>query len=135
MCSTSGVPTIWTARLRALHAEPSRWTLPTGLRLLVGGAAVPAAVLRGFDALGVRVIQGWGMTETSPVAAVNRLTPILMSAVTGVPVPFVELRVMTPEGEAPWDGTSVAELELRGPRDCRRLPRPARRNRQVDSGR
>jgi fatty-acyl-CoA synthase len=122
---TAGVPTIWAGILQAIAAEPTRWALPRDMRMVVGGAAVSESMLRGFDAAGLRLIQGWGMTETSPVAAINGTTSApgprgetydySQRVKQGVPLPFVEVRVMTPEGEAAWDGTSVGELELRGP--------------------
>ena len=65
------------------------------------------------------------MTETAPVAAVNYLKRGLefaspdeqyaCRAKQGVPLPFVEVRAMTPQGEAPWDGEAMGELEVRGP--------------------
>jgi fatty-acyl-CoA synthase len=95
------------------------------MRMIVGGAAAPESMIRAFDRHGLRVIHGWGMTETSPVAAVNYLKRGLelagpdaqyaFRAMQGVPLPFVEVRAMTPQGEAPWDGESMGELEVRGP--------------------
>jgi len=122
---TAGVPTIWMGILQALEREPARWTLPPGMRMVVGGAAAPESMIRAFDGFGLKVIHGWGMTETAPVAAVNYLKRGLefvstdeqyaLRAKQGVPPPFVEVRAMTPEGEAPWDGTTMGELEVRGP--------------------
>ena len=67
-----GVPTIWMSLIqlfeRALTEQPGRWQMPKGMRSLVGGAAVPEALIRAFDRHGVWLLQGWGMTETSPVA-------------------------------------------------------------------
>jgi fatty-acyl-CoA synthase len=121
----AGVPTIWAGILQALTAEPSRWPLPAGMRMLVGGAAVPESMIRGFDRFGLCVMQGWGMTETSPVATFSyvkrELTTLPDDAIyarrakQGLPLPFIEVRAMTPDGEVPWDGASVGELEVRGP--------------------
>ena len=72
-----GVPTIWMSLIqlyeRALTEQPGRWKLPQGMRSLVGGAAVPETLIRAFDRHGVWLLQGWGMTETSPVATVSYL--------------------------------------------------------------
>jgi len=122
---SAGVPTIWAGILQALEQEPSRWKLAAGMRMVVGGSAAPESMIRAFDRHGLRVIHGWGMTETSPVAAVNYLKRGLdvagadaqyaFRAKQGVPLPFVEVRAMTPQGEAPWDGEAMGELEVRGP--------------------
>ena len=122
---TAGVPTIWMGILQALEQEPARWKLAAGMRMVVGGAAAPEAMIRAFDRFGLRVIQGWGMTETTPVAAVNYVKRELaqvagdehyaLRAKQGVPLPFVEVRAMTGDGEAPWDGKTMGELEVRGP--------------------
>ena len=70
-----GVPTIWLGLIqryeRALAEEPGRWQLPEGMRSMVGGSAVPEALIRTFDRHGVWLMQGWGMTETSPLATVS----------------------------------------------------------------
>ncbi|MGH8797206.1 MAG: AMP-binding protein, partial [Caldimonas sp.] len=97
-----GVPTIWMGLIqaydRALVEQPGRWKMPTGLRSLVGGAAVPEALIRAFAKHGVWLIQGWGMTETSPLATVSYLRNELedagdderfrRAALAGVPVPL-----------------------------------------------
>jgi fatty-acyl-CoA synthase len=122
---SAGVPTIWMGLLQALQKEPKRWALQKGLRMVCGGAAAPESMIRAFDQFGLRVIHGWGMTETSPLGAVNfikreldGLTPDEQYAVRakqGVPPPFVEVRTMDENGEAPWDGKSMGELQIRGP--------------------
>ena len=122
---TAGVPTIWMAILQALEKEPARWRLASGMRMVVGGAAAPEAMIRAFDKFGLRVIHGWGMTETSPVGIVSLLKRELsgasddeqyaMRAKQGVPLPFFEVRAMGTQGEAPWDGKSMGELQVRGP--------------------
>ena len=123
---TAGVPTVWMAVLRALDEEPDRWDLSALQRLLVGGSAVPRSLLEGFDRHGLTIIQAWGMTETSPLGSVARLTPDLLDAPLdeqydyrarqGVPVPFVEIRARGEDGEMiPWDDRAMGELEVRGP--------------------
>jgi len=95
------------------------------MRSLVGGSAVPESLIRTFAGYGVDIIQGWGMTETSPIATLSFIKQELQSvdenekirrrAMAGVPVPLVDLRVMSDVGEVPWDGTSVGEVQVRGP--------------------
>ena len=121
-----GVPTIWMGLIAAMQAHPGRWALPVGMRSLVGGAAVPEALIRAFAAHGVWIQQGWGMTETSPLATVSFPRATLRdapederfrrAAMAGMTVPLVELRVRTEEDtDAPPDGQTMGELQVRGP--------------------
>ncbi|HET7792893.1 MAG TPA: long-chain fatty acid--CoA ligase [Rhizobacter sp.] len=125
-----GVPTIWLGVIqayeRALEQQPGRWTFPPGMRSLVGGAAVPESLIRAFDRHGVWLVQGWGMTETSPLATVSYPRVELRDApdaeryrrasMAGVPAPLVELRIRADDGhDAPWDGQSMGEIQVRGP--------------------
>ncbi len=122
-----GVPTIWLGLIQRLERaeaeEPGRWRLPAGLRSMVGGAAVPESLIRAYARHGVWILQGWRMTETSPLATVS--TPMRdggenemfrRAAMAGVPVPLVDVRIRADDGEdAPWDGKSVGEIQCRGP--------------------
>jgi len=122
-----GVPTIWLGLIqrfeRALTEEPGRWQLPNGMRSMVGGAAVPESLIRAFDRHGVWLQQGWGMTETSPLATVSSKVEnageaerFRRAAMAGMPVPLVDLRIRTEDGsDAPHDGTSMGEIQVRGP--------------------
>ncbi|MGH8629707.1 MAG: long-chain fatty acid--CoA ligase, partial [Burkholderiales bacterium] len=120
-----GVPTIWMGILGMLDKCPGRWTFTPGMRMLVGGSAVPEAMFRRFDQYGVRIIQGWGMTEMSPLGTVCNLKSYMadlsedqryaVRAKQGLPAPFVEIRAVGESGEVPWDGTSMGELQVRGP--------------------
>jgi len=121
-----GVPTIWISMLQLLESEPERYKLPPGVRMLVGGAAVPESLIRAYAAHGSRVCQGWGMTETSPLAAMSFLKPeqqqlnsderFAVYATAGVQAPLVDLRIAGEGGAIqPWDGKSVGEIQVRGP--------------------
>ncbi len=122
---SAGVPTIWMGLLQALQKEPRRWALQKEIRMVCGGAAAPESMIRAFDQFGMRVIHGWGMTETSPLGAVGFIkreladlpadAQYVVRAKQGVPPPFVEVRTMAENGEAPWDGVSMGELQIRGP--------------------
>jgi fatty-acyl-CoA synthase len=119
---TAGVPTIWAGILQALEREPVRWRLQPGMRMVVGGAAAPESMFRRFDRFGLDVVHGWGMTETTPVGTVNYRKRELAAdgydaarAKQGVPLPFFEVRAVGGEGEAPWDGKTMGELQVRGP--------------------
>ena len=116
-----GVPTIWNDLLRAAGPEDDLSSLRD---VTAGGSAVPKALIEAFqERTGVAITQAWGMTETSPLAAVSvppaRALPheeLDYRAKTGRVVAGVEVRVAGPDGEIlPADGTSVGEFEIRGP--------------------
>lgn len=114
---TGGVPTIWLAVLNALDCHPGRWKLARGLRVIVAGSAAPEAMFRRFDKFGVRVIQPWGMTETTPLATVCTLKSHMqqwteddrygLRAKQGFPSPFIEVRALNDTTETPWDGAGL----------------------------
>jgi len=115
------VPTIWSEVLR--FADANAADLSSLRCVLCGGSAVPRSLQEGFlNRHGVRVVQGWGMTETSPLAAVSRPprgapkeSEIDWLNKSGRIVAGVELRLMDGDRELPWDGESVGEIEVRGP--------------------
>ena len=121
-----GVPTIWLAMLQLLENDPARYQLPPDMKMLVGGAAVPESLIRAFAKYGAEIRQGWGMTETSPVASIAYLKPELRDvpegeryrrfASAGVPVPMMDIRLRSEDGgDQPWDGKAVGELQVQGP--------------------
>jgi fatty-acyl-CoA synthase len=122
---TGGVPTIWLGVIDALERQQQRWQLVPGLRVIVAGSAAAESVFQRFDKFGVRVIQAWGMTETTPIAAVCTLKPHMenrpederfqIRASQGLPSPFTEIRAIGDYGQVPWDGQTPGELEVRGP--------------------
>jgi len=126
-----GVPTVWLGVLGALEKEPNRWKFPSQVRLPCGGTAPPVGLMRGLDKHGLHIMHLWGMTETTPIATVAKLKRHMcdwseeqkyeLRSKQGYAAPFVELRIMRPEGpeeesvEAPRDGQTPGELEVRGP--------------------
>jgi fatty-acyl-CoA synthase len=120
-----GVPTIWLPMVQILDKNRGRWKLQPNLRLTVGGSAVPEAMIRAYAKLGIEVIQGWGMTETSPLATISKVTALheplsederfAVLANQGYPLPLVDIRAIGDQGEQPWDGKSVGEIQVHGP--------------------
>jgi acyl-CoA synthetase (AMP-forming)/AMP-acid ligase II len=120
-----GVPTVWLALLK--HLEDNALTLSTLKRTLIGGSAVPLAMIQTFEEkYGVEVIQGWGMTEMSPVGTLSTLKPRIAAlplderyrykAKQGRPIYTVELKIVDGEGVAqPHDGIAMGEVLARGP--------------------
>jgi fatty-acyl-CoA synthase len=121
----SAVPTVWIGVLDTLEKNPGRWKFDRPVRILCGGSAPPVQLMRGLDRFGLQMIHLWGMTETTPLATTGRLKSNMrewseeekyqVRGKQGWPVPFMELRTMRPEGEAPWDGQTPGEIEVRGP--------------------
>ena len=118
------VPTIWSDLLRYSAEHPVDLS---SFRIVVcGGSAVPRTLMERFEREhGVHIVQGWGMTETSPLAALAR-SPRGVEAGTaeemdwrekaGRVIGGVELRIVDDAGAPlPWDGEAVGEIEVRGP--------------------
>ena len=124
----AGVPTVWTLLLN--HLQQSGQTLETLERTVIGGSAVPVQMIRDFrDRHGVTVIQGWGMTETSPLGSVSTLRPaqlglpdeaqVQLRGKAGHGIFGIAMKVVGEDGrELPWDGASAGELKVRGPWVC-----------------
>jgi fatty-acyl-CoA synthase len=125
--ASCGVPTIWMDVLR--YADEHGADLSAFELAICGGTQVPAQLMRDFEERhGVAVVQGWGMTETLPGAALAHDPP----ARAGTPAddeerwherehagrvsPFYELRIVADDGtELPRDGVAQGEIQIRGP--------------------
>jgi fatty-acyl-CoA synthase len=121
----AGVPTIWMGVLPELKGRDT-----SSLRAIpCGGSAVPRALSEGYRAqLGLPILQAWGMTETSPIAAVCRIKSTIAASATdeeqidlrmtvGPTTAGVDFRVVEPgtTDQLPWDGESSGELQVHGP--------------------
>ncbi|MCP4087639.1 MAG: long-chain fatty acid--CoA ligase [Actinomycetia bacterium] len=120
----AGVPTIWMGVLPLLEGRDvaSLRSIPCG------GSAVPRALSEGFRvATGLPILQAWGMTETSPIAAVCRVASEFdhlseeekadLRTTVGRIAAGVDMRIVDPDSleERPWDGETSGELQVRGP--------------------
>ena len=119
-----GVPTVWLNFVAHLSATGAKCTTLRGV--LSGGAAVPPSLMAAFEARGIDMVQGWGMTEMSPLGTVSALKAKhagldavgkrRVKAKAGRPVFGVEMKIVDDNGsELPHDGKSVGELLVRGP--------------------
>jgi fatty-acyl-CoA synthase len=118
------VPTLWAGILQL--GEQRELDLSSVRMGTSGGAAIPRSVVAAFEErYGLRIVQGWGMTETSPVAGMahppadvelggpDELDWRLKS---GRLIAGVQMRIVNDDGvELPWDGEAVGEIEVRGP--------------------
>jgi fatty-acyl-CoA synthase len=121
----AGVPTVWLGLLQYLRENDKR--IDSVERVLIGGSALPEALLRAFeDNYGVTMQQGWGMTEMSPLGTVNvplakhedlsKDEMVRLKLKQGRLVYGVEMRIVDDEGtELPWDGKSSGHVHVRGP--------------------
>ncbi|PZS25214.1 MAG: long-chain fatty acid--CoA ligase [Pseudonocardiales bacterium] len=120
----SAVPTIWGAILQ--YGEQNDIDLSSLRMGTSGGAAIPQVLLEGFETkYGVRIIQGWGMTETSPVGGLahppadvqpGAFEEMQWRMKSGRLLAGVQMRIVSDDGkELPWDGAAVGEIEVSGP--------------------
>ena len=122
---STAVPTVWQGLLA--HLRDNKLQIPTVKRVLIGGSAVPESLIRAFhDEFGIEVLQGWGMTETSPIGTLSNLPPELRAlpydeqmkwrVKQGTPPLGVELKLKDYDGnEIPHDGHSYGRLMIKGP--------------------
>lgn len=125
---SQGVPTVWMMLFQYLDANPQIDPSALGVkRVGIGGAAVAQSMLERFENdFKAEVVQGWGMTETSPIGVISKLLPkhADWSAEELLPVKLkqgrgvwgVDLKIVGPDGQTqPWDGVASGALYVRGP--------------------
>jgi 3-(methylthio)propionyl---CoA ligase len=123
--SSWGVPTVWTGLLAEMKKRGRR---PVGLKeIMVGGSAPPRAMVETFERdYDINVLQGWGMTEMSPIGTLGRLLPeqeelpfenrINLKVAQGKRMFGVDMKIVDAEGHVqPHDGAATGELYVRGP--------------------
>lgn len=123
---SAGVPTVWMGIKHYLDAHPEV-DVSSIRAFLCGGAAVPRSMIKAYWVdRGIRVVQGWGMTETNPVASMAYLKPHMEEwdleeqldrlETAGIPTPGLEVKIVDEMGERlPHDGEAFGELLIRGP--------------------
>ncbi|MBV8529618.1 MAG: long-chain fatty acid--CoA ligase [Candidatus Dormibacteraeota bacterium] len=107
-----GVPTMYAAFMH--HPERRRYDT-SSLRMCVsGGASLPLEVLRGFEeAFGTMILEGYGLSETSPVASFNKPDRPRKAGSIGTPIDGVEMKVVDEHGGDITQG-GVGEIVIRG---------------------
>lgn len=120
---TAGVPTIWMGVLKELEANPRN--IETLRMIICGGSASPKGLIRAFEEkYGVPFVTGYGMTETAPLVSLAITTSAMADmtmderierrSMAGLPMPGLEVRIVNENGEAPWDGETMGELNVKG---------------------
>ncbi len=99
------------------YVEELEAPVPTSLRQCISGAApMPAEVMRAFEArFGVAVLEGYGLSETSPVASQNRIGRPRKPGSIGIPLDGVDFRLVDDEGQVLGECGVRGEIEIRGP--------------------
>jgi long-chain acyl-CoA synthetase len=108
-----GVPTMYSALLNSPHADVA--DLSRLRCCIVGGAPMPGEVMRSFEEkFGCEVFEGYGLSETAPIACFNQPGVPRKAGTIGVPVRGCELRLVDDEGNELPDGGLPGEIEIRG---------------------
>ena len=140
---SAGVPTIWQGVKAIMESQPGVFDLSALDRLTCGGSAPPPSLIEWYwDELQVEMVQGWGMTETSPLGTTSRRVMkrsqlastdaerAVNQAKAGQLMPGLEMKIVDDDfNELPWDGEAVGELLIRGPwiaREYYNNPQPAK---------
>ncbi len=107
-----GVPTMYAAML---HLPEARSAQAATLRVCVsGGASLPVEILRGFEEkFGCVILEGYGLSETSPVASFNHPDRVRKPGSIGTPIEGVQMRLIDDEGNTAPDG-EIGEIAIRG---------------------
>jgi len=107
-----GVPTMYAAILHHQAADPA---MAATLRVCVsGGASMPVEIMRGFEEkFGCIILEGYGLSETSPVASFNHPGQVRKPGSIGTPVEGVQLRLVDDAGQTVPDG-EIGEIAIRG---------------------
>ncbi len=122
--ATAGVPTVWLGLLQYLEANKLEFHYLK--RVVIGGAAVPRAMIEAFEDRGIAVTHAWGMTEMSPSGSMSAIKPPLEElprarqidalCKQGYPLFGVEMKITDDKGrERARDGNSVGRLKVKGP--------------------
>jgi long-chain acyl-CoA synthetase len=107
-----GVPTMYTAMLHA--PERDRYQLSDLRVCCSGGASLPVEVLRGFEReFGCMILEGYGLSETSPTASFNHMERERKPGSIGTPIKGVEMKVAGEDG-TPLGPGEVGEIWIRG---------------------
>ena len=125
---TQGVPTVWMMLFSYLDEHPELDPHELNLEFAgTGGAALPQSMIERFERdFGSEVVQGWGMTETSPLCVIGKLQPrhaaltadekMALKLKQGHGIFGVDIKIVDDDGNRlPWDGKAFGEVFVRGP--------------------
>src|SRR3989441_7461057 len=109
-----GVPTLYTAIISPPHV--TRYNLRSGMSCISGAAPLPVEVQTRFEQLtGGKLVEGYGLTEASPVTHANPISGVRKIGSIGIPFPDTDARIVDESGERALPPPEVGELIIRGP--------------------
>ncbi|WP_124726995.1 long-chain-fatty-acid--CoA ligase [Staphylospora marina] len=109
-----GAPTIYVGLIN--HPDIQKYDLSSVEACISGSAPLPVEVQDKFEALsGGRLVEGYGLTETSPVTHSNLIWDRKKSSTIGLPWPDTDARVVDPETGEPLPPGEIGELQVKGP--------------------
>lgn len=123
--TSAAVPMVWRGLLEYSHNHD--FDISSLEYVISGGASTPEDLINSYyNQLNVKMVSGYGMTETTPVTHQSAHKPQTMSytnseltkmrSQSGIPLPGVQMKVVDEDGnEQPWDGEALGELLLKGP--------------------
>ncbi len=108
-----GVPTMYSALLGRMRKSPAKLKLKT---CVCGGAPLPIKVKAEFDRItGARLVEGYGLTEASPITHCNPLNGETREGSIGLPWPNTEARIVDVKNGRILKAEKIGELQVRGP--------------------
>ncbi len=114
----SAVPTLYVAINH--HPDVHRYDLSTVKACVSGGAPLPLEVARQFEAMSQgRLVEGYGLSETSPVTHTNPIHGLRKEGSIGIPVPNTDAKIVDPETKETVPVGEVGELAVKGPQVMR----------------
>ncbi len=129
----TGVNTLFNAMIS--HNIVSRKLLPKLKAAIGGGASIQTGVAMRFKhVVGVPIMEGYGLTECSPVTCVNCNVGQDFNGTIGVPLPSTYARIINQQGEPIWDLDTPGELEFKGPQVMKGYFKNEEDNRKVRDG-
>lgn len=106
-----GAPAVAALMREEYESRPGAYDLSSLKTMWLGGQTPPSGLASWYGDKGMAVVNGWGMTETSPMGTFSH-----EPTGQGRPLPLFQIRIIDEDGAAlPWDGSSTGELEVRSP--------------------
>ena len=133
----AGVPTMWWGLLHALDESVDVKRIAANLRIAVsGGSSLPVEIIKDVrEKLGVQILEGYGLSETSPVATFSDPDKDPVPGSIGIPIWGVECKLIDDDWKTIEGADEIGEIAIQRPQHHEGLPQPARGDRRGDARR